>query len=131
MTDPGNESAYSALPSGKSHNDYFDTAGVYDIFQGDKDLLRDMVSLFDRESVRLLADMRQAITTNDHRTLERTAHKLKGSIGSFCGRQSFQSAVQLEIMAKGQDLTGAPEAVAQLEKDVRELTAALVAHLNE
>ena len=67
-----------ALPSGKSYNDYFDTAGVFDIFQGDKELLQDMVSLFDRESVKLLADMRQAVNNGDMRTLERAAHKLKG-----------------------------------------------------
>ena len=57
----------------------------------------------------------------DAASLERAAHLLKGSIGCFAAPGPFHAAQKLENIARGRDLSGAPEALAQLEAKVRSL----------
>ena len=64
----------------------FDLEAALARVEGDHELLQTMIGLFTRQSGKLVSEIRQSIADSDGPTLERTAHKLKGSIGNFCAQ---------------------------------------------
>lgn len=64
--------------------------------EGDTELLREIVALFSDEAPRLLSEIRESITHCDSKALERAAHSLKGSVGSFGAQGAFDAALRLE-----------------------------------
>jgi two-component system sensor histidine kinase/response regulator len=75
---------------------------------GDRELLVEMAELFLQDSGQLLAEIGQAIQTGDAAALHRSAHTLKGSVSNFVAREARETALQLEMMGRSGDLTGAP-----------------------
>jgi len=95
--------------------------------EGDTELLQEIVALFSDEAPRLLSEIRESITHCDSKALERAAHSLKGSVGSFGAQGAFDAALRLEVMGCGGDFTHAAEACVALEKEVARLERALAA----
>ncbi|AUT03514.1 hypothetical protein CLI64_25640 [Nostoc sp. CENA543] len=72
-----------------------------------------------------LAAMKLAITTNDFKTINNTAHQLKGSSGNI-GANLIQSASkQLEQLAAKQDYRGTFELIVQLENHLNSVQTEL------
>ena len=61
----------------------FDPAAALARVEGDRELLRKMIGLFFAQAEKLLPEIRGAGERGDGKALERAAHKLKGSMGSF------------------------------------------------
>ena len=98
----------------------FDAKDVLARVEGDRQLLAELVDIFRQESPRLLSEIRQAMAARDMKGLERTAHTLRGSVGSFGARAAAQAAHLLEVA--GRD--GVPATDAQyleLERELRRL----------
>ena len=81
---------------------------------------------FRNDCPRQIAAIREAVELMDAASVERAAHLLKGSIGSFAAPGAFQSAQQLENMGRARDLTAAPDALVQLEEKVQRLIETLL-----
>ena len=122
--------AVAAKP-GMSHRDasmsVLDSAAALARVEGDKDTLVEMTNLFLEEKPKLLAAVREAVSRRDAKALEYAAHALKGSVGNFSAEGAFQAALNLEIMGRQGDLSGAREAYELLHVQIERLQPALQA----
>ncbi|HEY2930392.1 MAG TPA: response regulator [Acidobacteriota bacterium] len=109
----------------------FNPTAALDRFEGDMALMKEVVGLFFEDCPRLLSDIREAISRRDVQSLERAAHKLKGSVGNFSADAAFNAALVLEKMAFGQDLARIHEACQGLEAEIARLKPELSAFIQE
>ena len=108
-----------------------DLAAALARVEGDRELFREMIGLFFAQAQKLLPEIRGAGERRDGKALERAAHKLKGSLGSFGAAQAAEAAHRLEIMGRTGDFVGVEEASADLEHKVARLRAVLTAFIEE
>ena len=92
---------------------------------GDLDLLKEIAALFLDEYPRALDDMHRALACGDAKTLERSAHGLKGSVANFGARAAVDAAFQLEQFGRAHKLDQAPPALTALERTLACLHAEL------
>src|SRR5712692_1674797 len=106
------ESAASAPSS--SLDEVLDRAALLARVEGDMALLEQLVQLFLRTYPPLLAEIRGALAQGDAKSLERTSHKLKGTLSSFAAPLATAAAQRLEQMGREGDLKRAADACAAL-----------------
>ena len=92
---------------------------------GDWELLRRMAQLFLSQCPKLLGEVRDSVARGDAPALERAAHKLKASVGSFGAQQAYQATLRLEDLGAAGDLTGAKKAYSEFEEAVMRLQVAV------
>ena len=102
-----------------------DWPAILERFEGDEELLREVVDLFLNDCPRRLADVRDAVARGDCALLQQSAHSLKGSLANFSVESAVQAAWRLEVMGRDRDVAAAAEAYAALEDEVTRLIAAL------
>lgn len=93
---------------------------------GDEEILREIAQIFVDSYLDQLAEVRKAIEANDAVALHGAAHSLKGSVGNFGAEAAFQIVHRLEMMGRNADLSGAAQALAELEAALDRLYPALV-----
>jgi signal transduction histidine kinase len=99
-----------------------DEASLLKRFGGDRKFLRGMVRIFLADAPKRLAEIRRAIEQRDAEALRIAAHTLKGSTANFVGKLAVEAALQMEMMARDQDLTDAEAGYSRLEDEIRRLT---------
>ena len=99
--------------------------------EGDGALLRKMIGLFLAQAQKLLPEIRSAGERRDGKALERFAHKLKGSMGSFGNDRASEAALRLEIMGRNAEFVQTEETLADLEQEVARLREALLTFTEE
>jgi CheY-like chemotaxis protein len=109
----------------------FDRETALEQTQGDPELLQEIAALFLDELPHLTDAIQDALVKQDSNALERAAHKLKGSVGSFGARRAYDAAYRLEVIGREGRLAEADAAWSDLEGDVERLRAALVAFQQE
>jgi PAS domain S-box-containing protein len=109
----------------------FDPEIALEQAQGDHELLVEIVDLFLDELPRQTLLLRDALARQDSNALERTAHKLKGSIGNFGARRAYDAALRLEVIGREERLSDAPAALTELEGETERLREALAAFREE
>jgi signal transduction histidine kinase/CheY-like chemotaxis protein/HPt (histidine-containing phosphotransfer) domain-containing protein len=109
----------------------FDPSWVLARVEGDRELLKKMINLFLAQTQKLLPEIRSAGERGDGNALERFAHKLKGSLGSFGAGRATEAALRLEIMGRSGEFVQPEEALAALEHEVARLREALAAFTEE
>ena len=87
--------------------------------QGDRQLLLEIIGLFESESDELIGQLALAIERRDATAVAKTAHTLKGSIGIFTAAQPYALAKKLEQHALQNDLSAARADFAQLGNEMR------------
>ena len=92
---------------------------------GDQALLSDLAKLFCEECPRMVAAVREAVSSRDAKSLERAAHSLKGSIATFAAQGAHDAALQLERLARAGDLSAAENAYLVLANEIQRLKPAL------
>ena len=85
---------------------------------GDTELLRELAQLFLEEYPRLIGQLREAQQQGDAKTVERTAHGLKGSVANFGAKPAVDAAYRIEQLGKAGQLAGVPEPLASLEQSL-------------
>jgi len=70
-------------------------------------------------------EIREAIASCDGKALHFAAHELKGAVGNFSAKSTFDAALRLEMMGRDGDMSEAEEAYAVLENEIACLTRAL------
>ena len=95
-------------------------------FEGEPELLRDVVRLFLDDCPKMLFGIRGAAERGDAAEMERAAHKIKGSVANFAASAAYDAALRLEVMGREGHLDQAPEAVIRLESALEELKPILL-----
>jgi CheY-like chemotaxis protein/HPt (histidine-containing phosphotransfer) domain-containing protein len=107
------------------HERALDGVGVMDRIEGDVELLRELVALFNAEAVRTCAQLHTALDAGDARRVERLAHALKGSASNLGGVTVARIAQTLEAMGRDNLLTGGTARLAQLDREIERLNREL------
>jgi CheY-like chemotaxis protein/HPt (histidine-containing phosphotransfer) domain-containing protein len=94
---------------------------------GDAGLLAEIVQVFRNDGPKLLASIREALSAEEWRPLEATAHRLKGSLGTLSARAAAAAARRLEEAAASCDLRRAASACRALERELQRLEPELAA----
>ena len=100
----------------------FDVSKTLAILEGDEELFRELVTCFLRELPGQLAALRHAVESGNAESVERTAHRLKGSIASFGSNAACDLAQLLEIQGKAGKVEGSRELLARLEAELESMT---------
>ena len=103
----------------------FDREAIMERVEGNIELLRDIVQLFQDDSPKLMATIRDAVSRRDGNALERAAHTLKGVISNFGAQAAFEASLKLEKFGGEGDPTLCREQSEVLEQRIEELCLAL------
>ncbi|MCC7086964.1 MAG: response regulator [Pirellulales bacterium] len=93
---------------------------------GDRKLLAELIDIFREECPKLCREMTTAIELQDTRTVQRTAHTLKGSLGHLAAAEAHGLAEQIEAHAKRGNLGDAEQLWLKLRAKLDELDPILV-----
>jgi HPt (histidine-containing phosphotransfer) domain-containing protein len=95
---------------------------------GNRDLLAELIILFEAEGPKILAEAQAALASHDGKTLERAAHSIKGAAGYFFAGEVVATARELELQARKSDLAGAAVLIGRLSDQMRRMLAQFEAH---
>jgi HPt (histidine-containing phosphotransfer) domain-containing protein len=104
-----------------------DRTSVFEYFEDDVDLIRDIAQLFLDACPRRLSTIREAIALGNGPALEAAAHSLRGSASNFGAAAVVAVTLRLEGMGRADDLSDAAESYRVLEREIVCLQAELVA----
>ncbi len=82
---------------------------------GDEELLDEIVELYLGEYPALLSEIQKSVQSGDAPGLYRSAHTLKGSLGTLGAEEAHQRALELEISGRSAQLAEAPTMLKDLE----------------
>jgi CheY-like chemotaxis protein len=102
-----------------------DFAAAIERLGGDRGLYDELVGLFKNECPGMAAEMRRAIDERDVRTLARSAHTLRGSSSNLGATAVAEAAMELEKLARSEELEGAGEQFKVLENEIERLFSEL------
>jgi PAS domain S-box-containing protein len=93
----------------------------------DAGLLTEIVELFHSDAPKMLEELRNNIGSGDAASLEKTAHRLKGALGTLAALAAREVAEKLETLGReGNVLAAGPELTA-LEREIHRLEPELAA----
>ncbi|MFI5128001.1 MAG: response regulator, partial [Candidatus Acidiferrales bacterium] len=100
-------------------------AALLERVQGDRELLAEIVQLFESGLPAILQGLRESIARKEAAEIARTAHTLKGSVGNFGRGSAFRALEEMESFAKENDMAQTAKAFVLVERELKELLAAL------
>ena len=109
----------------------FDLDDALEKVGGDREILEEILVVFSESYPDQLSELKNAIDNGDTQIVERAAHTLKGSVGTFSAKKALKTAFRLETMGREGNLQEATAVYSKLEQEIEELEAALKATLSE
>ncbi|HEV2617193.1 MAG TPA: response regulator [Candidatus Acidoferrales bacterium] len=106
-------------------SDSLNTAELLEQVQGDRELLAEIVQLFESGLPAILQGLRESIARGDAPEIARIAHTLRGSVGNFGRRGAYRAVEQMEKLAKEGDIAETAKALVAVESELESLLAAL------
>ncbi|MGA7155341.1 MAG: response regulator [Acidobacteriaceae bacterium] len=91
---------------------------LLDSVMGDQALLAEMAELWLADSTKQEIQIQKGFASGDAIMIQRAAHALKGSVGTFQATAAQDAASQLEVCAKDTDFVGAREAFERLSTQI-------------
>jgi CheY-like chemotaxis protein/HPt (histidine-containing phosphotransfer) domain-containing protein len=91
---------------------------LLDSVMGDRVLLAEMAELWLADSAKQEKQIREGLDSGDVMMVQRAAHSLKGSVGTFQASTAQEAANELEMSAKDADLIGAKMAFEKLSTQI-------------
>ena len=82
---------------------------------GDLELLKEIATLFIEDYPRVMHELRDAMAREDFKTIERTAHGLKGSVSNFGAPTAVEAARVIEMLGRAHKLEEAKQVIHTLE----------------
>jgi len=102
-----------------------DVPRLMTLMDGNRELLRKVVSVLEPTVENSLANLKAALAAADAESLTVQAHRLKGALGNVAADDAVAASKALEHMGKAGDLSAAPAALATLEAMVKRVLAEL------
>ena len=93
--------------------------------------MRQMAQWFLNQCPKLLGEVHDSVVRGDAPALERAAHTLKASVGSFGAQRAYQAALRLEEMGRDGNLMDSKNAYPELEEAVMRLQEAVAKFATE
>ncbi|MGZ6045859.1 MAG: response regulator [Isosphaeraceae bacterium] len=116
---PGGKTAPRiAAASRETPETVWDPTTILAEVEGDRELLLKLIGRFLDQCPKVLSEIRASVSQRDSAMLERSSHKLKGSVSNFGARNAHEAARRLEEMGRNGDLVGAEEATVVLETEI-------------
>ncbi len=106
----------------------FDPAALRSRFDGDEELMREVISMFCADARGMIEGLRASVATGDARGVEHGAHTLKGCLGELCAKEAQALARDLELVGREGRCDEMTARFGALEAAVDELLAALDHH---
>lgn len=100
-------------------------AELMERIENDLAFLADTLEVYNESYPQLISQMRQAVSDKDNKDLAGAAHTLKGLFSNFAAYPAIEAALKLQMMAKQGHLSGAEQALDELENESNRLKAAL------
>lgn len=111
-----------------SHSEVpFDVTALRQRYSVQPALLDKLVIVLRQSIPKHMQKLRDALANDDADALHRTAHSIKGSIGTFMAKRAVDLATQLETVGQNGDLAAAGPIVSRLEEEVDRVLATLAA----
>lgn len=98
-----------------------DKTKALEIVDGDEDLYRELVRMLLDEAIRETTEIEKALQAGDARTVERTAHSLKGAAANLAAEPIRSIAWELEQAGRSGDLSAGKGLIAELQRCVADL----------
>ena len=103
----------------------FDLDEALENIGGDMDLLKEILEIFLDDYSNQMEQIQEGILAGDSNAVEQAAHSLKGSVANFAAKRAHEAAYRLEVLGREENLGEAKEALADLDREIRELDAAM------
>ncbi len=97
----------------------------------DRELLRDLLSIFKREFPDHLTSLQNAVAGNDAVRAARISHTLKGMLANLAVTKAAASASRLERLARAGEISSLGDALATFEKEVAGLLPEMESYMAE
>lgn len=98
---------------------------LLDRVEGDEDLLRELLVLFQEDLPGSRDAMQIAIDRGDLGEIERAAHKLKGMLANLSAKSTVLLAAEIEATARAGNTLKIPELVSAFEAQITAFSVAL------
>lgn len=109
----------------------FDPAELLDRVENDRELLRDLLSIFKEDFPPHLQALREAAKCADMSRLSVVSHTLKGMLSNMAAARAAGAAGRLEQLGRAGEFADVAAALELFEKEVSELLPKLEACMNE
>jgi PAS domain S-box-containing protein len=115
----------NAIDGERPINQVFDAAMALESLDGDFDLLREIIGISLTQFSKHMQNIRDGISKEDPKLLERAAHALKGTAANLLASGAMAAASRLEEMGRAGSVAGSKEALLPLEEEMKKLQLAL------
>jgi HPt (histidine-containing phosphotransfer) domain-containing protein len=105
-------------PNDRSSQEAVDLPDLLVRLENDRDLLRELITIFKEEFPPLLQSLQQAVARGELKNVEATSHALKGMLSGLSVTRGAAQASQLEQMAREGKTSGLADGLALLEFEV-------------
>jgi HPt (histidine-containing phosphotransfer) domain-containing protein len=103
----------------------FDREGAIRICDGDEDLFKEIVGIFQKDSFNLMQNLKTAVMAQDLRGIESGAHSLKGAAGNICAIAVRDRASAIERAAQNKNVDQVRQAFILLIQEYKDLIRTL------
>jgi PAS domain S-box-containing protein len=106
----------------------FDRAAALEHCGGDPQLLSELIAMFLVEIPGWMGNLSEGLSAGDAEKVKRTAHTIKGAVGTFGARPAQAAALRLETIGKQGELSNAGPAWEEMQAVIERLRQELGAH---
>ncbi|BCA54784.1 putative Hybrid histidine kinase [Nitrospira sp. KM1] len=124
------ETAHADTLRSSSRPTSFDAAALLENIGGDPDFVRQLLEMFLVSGPDMVCRITVAVQKGDTRSLEQSAHLLKGTAGNLCARPTALLASQLEALSRTDRMEDAKTLVEPLHSAITRLTQDIEGYLN-
>ena len=102
-------------------DDIIDLQEVLDRVQDDKELLLELLDIFQEDFVGKRQYLTEAVKNNDIQKIKELAHSLKGASGNISAKPMHANCLKIEQMARDNDISQIGLMLAELDRQFEEL----------
>lgn len=95
-----------------------DISSLLKVFDGDEELLRELVKDFVGYCPQIMAEIKESILKGDASQVQQKAHALKGVAGNFGAQVFLNKVVELELAGRELRIESAPVIFQELEEEM-------------
>ncbi len=128
LTDEPRSEGSSPVPATKESepmSEEFDLNEAMGRCGGDADLLRELIDMFMTEIPGWMNTLERGVQTGNADVVHRTAHTIKGAVGTFSSTNGWNAALQVEKLGKEARLAEVGPALDHMKTTITRLTEAL------
>jgi PAS domain S-box-containing protein len=112
-------------PASTGQSALFDRSFALARLGDDRQLLQQLIRIFRTDARPLMASIKRSAAAGEADALRRSAHALKGSLGTIGAPRVADTARRLELLAQAADFVNASAVVSQLDDEMRQLDTLL------